>query len=181
MHALLLKLKGGDRRSIGASQQVVDQVLANPALFSVVFEGMSDADSIVRMRCADAVEKITVVHPAFLQPYAKQVFKLAEAAGEKEVKWHLAQLLSRLDLNRAERQHAVAIMQTYLADKSRIVKTFAMQALADIAIKDAELREPIVAQLRELTRTGSPAMQSRGRKLLARLDAGRQSDTRLPR
>jgi hypothetical protein len=46
-----------------------------------------------------------------------------------------------------------------------------MQALADIAAQDDALRPAIVAQLEALTRTGSPAMQSRGRKLLARLGA----------
>lgn len=44
-----------------------------------------------------------------------------------------------------------------------------MQALADIAFVDAELRPTIIIQLERLTRTGSPAMQSRGRKLLAQL------------
>jgi hypothetical protein len=44
-----------------------------------------------------------------------------------------------------------------------------MQALADLAQRDAELRPGIVRTLRMLTRTGSPAMRSRGRKLLLRL------------
>jgi hypothetical protein len=50
-----------------------------------------------------------------------------------------------------------------------IVKTFAMQTVADIAADDSRLRGPIVARLGRLTRTRSPAMKSRGRKLLARL------------
>jgi hypothetical protein len=61
------------------------------------------------------------------------------------------------------------IMLEYLTDTSKIVKTFSMQTLADIAADDSRLRGPIVARLRRLTRTGSPAMKSRGRKLLARL------------
>jgi hypothetical protein len=39
-----------------------------------------------------------------------------------------------------------------------------MQALADIAEKDTELRAPIIEKLVELTKTGSPAMKSRGKK-----------------
>lgn len=172
MESLLKQLQGGDRRSIGASERVVQQVLANPDIFATVFNGMSDADSIVRMRCADAVEKITLLHPEYLQPHKEQLFRLADEASEKEVKWHIAQLLPRLPLNAAERKRVVAIMQTYLTDASRIVKTFSMQTLADMASQDAVLREPIVAQLMELTRSGSPAMRSRGRKLLASLNAG---------
>ncbi len=39
MHPLLQKLDGGDRRSIGRSEEVVADVLADPALFDVVFQG----------------------------------------------------------------------------------------------------------------------------------------------
>ena len=56
---LLLQLKGGDRRSIGASAQVVQQVITNPRLFAVVFGGIKDSDPLVRMRCADAVESVS--------------------------------------------------------------------------------------------------------------------------
>jgi hypothetical protein len=63
----------------------------------------------------------------------------------------------------------VEILAEYLTDTSKIVKTFSMQTLADIAAQDSELRGPIIERLERLTRTGSPAMKSRGRKLLARL------------
>jgi hypothetical protein len=58
----------------------------------------------------------------------------------------------------------------YLADNSKIVRTCTMQALADLAERNPALRQEVVPLLEELTITGSPAMQSRGRKLLARLN-----------
>jgi hypothetical protein len=61
----------------------------------------------------------------------------------------------------------VTILNSYLIDASAIVKTFAMQTLADIASRDPVLRGPIVARLKSLARTGSPAMGSRSRRLLA--------------
>jgi hypothetical protein len=169
MKDLIRQLKGGDRRSIRGVPEVVHQVIANPMLFRVVFDGMTDADSLVRMRCADAVEKITAVRPDYLTPYKKRVLRLAAMAEQQEVRWHLAQLLSRLDLSAPERRRAVQVLTKYLTDSSRIVKTFTMQALADIAIQDPELRAQIMERLKRLTRTGSPAMRSRGRRLLARL------------
>jgi hypothetical protein len=90
-------------------------------------------------------------------------------SNEQEVRWHAAQLFSRLKLTPKERRAVVEILQNYLHDKSPIVKTFSMQALADIAEQNAELRAPIIEQLQELTRTGSPAMQARGKKLLTKL------------
>lgn len=169
MRDLLRQLKGGDRRSIRGVPEVVGQVMANPVFFPVVFDGMGDADPLLRMRCADAVEKITAAHPEYLGPYKKRVIRLAAAAEQQEVRWHLAQLLSRLELSAPERQRVVEILTEYLTDTSRIVKTFAMQALADIAAQDPDLRAPIMERLKKLTRTGSPAMKSRGRKLLERL------------
>jgi len=62
------------------------------------------------------------------------------------------------------------ILSEYLADKSRIVKTFTMQAMADIAEQDKDLKPGIIQKLEVLTREGSPAMKSRGRKLLAKLN-----------
>ena len=42
-----------------------------------------------------------------------------------------------------------------------------MQALADLAERDEQMRYWVLPLLAELTRTGTPAMRSRGRKLLA--------------
>jgi hypothetical protein len=169
MKNLLRPLRGGDRRSVRGVAEVVSRVLDNPKLFPDVFNGMTDADPLVRMRCADAIEKITVGHPEYLKPYKQKIIELAQSAEQQEFRWHLAQLVSRLELNAQERRRVVKILERYLMDRSSIVKTFAMQTLADMAIRDAGLREPILEQLKTLTRIGTPAMKSRGRKLLAKM------------
>ncbi len=169
MHPLLQKLSGGDRRSIGRAEEVAAAVLAAPDLFGVLFAGMSHSDPLIRMRAADAVEKITAARPDLLAPYKQQLIDGVAASQQQEVRWHVAQMISRLDLTPAERRRVVALLGDYLTDKSSIVRTFSMQALADIARQDADLRPAILARLEELTRTGSPAMQTRGRKLLLEL------------
>jgi hypothetical protein len=45
-----------------------------------------------------------------------------------------------------------------------------MQALADLAEHDEQMRRWVLPLLVELTCTGTPAMRSRGRKLVARLE-----------
>jgi HEAT repeat protein len=52
---------------------------------------------------------------------------------QKEVRWHVAQLLPRLALTPRQQTQAVALLRGLLDDGSRIVRTFAMQALADLA------------------------------------------------
>ncbi|HKZ69206.1 MAG TPA: hypothetical protein VJ020_03950 [Anaerolineales bacterium] len=169
MQPLLRKLSGGDRRSIGKSEQVAAEVLANPELFGALFDGMLHADPLIRMRAADAAEKIMAQRPDLLRPYKKKLIGKVAKIDQQEVRWHVALMFPRLTLTSKERQTVVSILGGYLKDESRIVKTFAMQALADIAEQDAGLRPAIVKQLQKSTRTGSPAMQSRGRKLLAKL------------
>jgi hypothetical protein len=85
-------------------------------------------------------------------------------------------MLPRLRLTPKERNHAVAILFDYLEDKSSIVKTFAVQSLADFARQDWGLRARVVPILTHLTDTGTPAMRSRGRKLLKVLGAEADRD-----
>ncbi len=167
---LLTRLSGGDRRSIGAAEEVVAEVLDDLGLFGIVFEGMLSEDPVVRMRAADVVEKVTAVHSECLVPFKDRLLGQVAAIDQQEVRWHVAQMLPRLELDAGERAIAVDVLLGYLEDNSKIVKTFAMQALAELALVDEQLRPRVVPLLQELTETGSPAMVSRGRKLLQKLD-----------
>jgi hypothetical protein len=169
MADILKKLEGGDRRSIGQAANVVNQVIEQPALFETVFKAILADDPIVRMRAADAVEKISVTHSHYLHPYKDLLINRVAAVDQQEVRWHVAQILPRLSLNRRERETAVEILFGYLQDKSKIVKTFSLQALADFAEEDDSLRLRVVEVLEEMVQSGSPAVINRGKKLLAKL------------
>jgi hypothetical protein len=153
----------------------VDEVIADiredPSLFAVLVGGMLSDDPIVRMRASDALEKITAEHPEYLRPFKSQLIEEVANSQQQEVRWHVAQMLPRLDLSREERETVTGILLGYLNDHSKIVKTFSMQALADLAEADADLRPQVLAILEEATQIGSPAMRSRGRKLLRKLRA----------
>lgn len=56
---------------------------------------------------------------------------------------------------------AEVILFDYLKDKSRIVSTFALQALADFAEHDAALRDRLPPLVNELGRKGNPAVRAR--------------------
>jgi hypothetical protein len=169
MTDILKKLEGGDRRSIGQVAKVVDEVSGQPALFETVFKAMLVHDPIVRMRAADAVEKITANQPHYLQPYKDILINQVAKVNQQEVRWHVAQILPRLSLNLRERETVVEILCGYLQDKSKIVKTFSLQALADFAQKDGSLRLRVVEVIEETVQSGSPAVINRGKKLLAKL------------
>lgn len=167
---ILLLLQGGDRRTIGHSDKVVAIVSKNPRLFPKLIAGLWSADPLVRMRAADAAEKVTRSRRGLLQPFKKELLGLMAEAEQQELRWHLAVMVPRLELNAKERQLAASTLNNYLEDRSSIVRTFALQGLADLAEDDPGLRPTVIELLRESTRTGTPAMKARSRKLLLRLD-----------
>jgi HEAT repeat protein len=169
---LLLLLAGGDRRSIGRADEAASAVSKNPRLFSGLMEGLSSEDALVRMRAADAAEKVTSTQPKLLAPYKRELLGLLAEATQQELRWHLAAMIPRLRLEAGERRVAARVLTSYLDDRSSIVKTFALQALAELALDDAKMRTEVTELLREACRSGTPAMKARGRKLLARLERG---------
>lgn len=178
MHDMLRKLEGGDRRSIGRSNEVVKDVIANPKLFGALFHGLRSPDPLVRMRSADALEKITVQHPQYLRPYKAMLIGEVARSDQKEVRWHVAQLLPRVEWDTTERDQVVSVLMEYMSDTSSIVKTFAMQALFQLARQFTELLPMVTHHLQEQTIHGTPAMKARGRKLLAELRGLTRRSTR---
>jgi hypothetical protein len=141
----------------------------DPELFPKLIGGLWSADPLVRMRAADAAEKVTRKHRELLQPYKKELLGLMSEAQEQELRWHLAAMVPRLVLTAKEQQAAMSTLLSYLEDRSSIVKTFALQGLAELAQAEPGFQSRVVEILREATRKGTPAMKARSRKLLSQL------------
>jgi len=164
-----MMLAGGDRRSVGRVSEVLSLADRHPQVTDSLVKLLSDEDSCVRMRAADALEKLSHKGTILIQPHAACLLDLLAETKQPELRWHLAVILPRLRLTDAECSRVAHTLQSYLTDKSSIVKTFAMQGLADLANQCAGL-QPIVADMIEgLTRTGTPAMRARGRRLLPQI------------
>lgn len=163
---VLEKLTGTDRRSIGLADQVAAEIAGDQALFDEVFAGMFAGDPVLRMRAADAVEKASRRHPERLYPHKTALLRGLAEVDQKEVRWHLAQMLPRLPLDAAERQRAVSILERFLGDNSTIVRVNALEALTGLARGDAELEAKVRRRLHELLESGTPAERARARKLL---------------
>lgn len=171
MKSILEELKGGDLRSIGRVEEIVKDVLNNQKLFKEVFDGMINSDPLIRMRSADIIEKVSRKHPEYLQPLKTRLINEAAKIPQQEVRWHVAQMFSYLKLTLPQRNKVTGILFSWLDsnDKSKIVKVMSLQTLVDFAKQDTNLREKVLRKLREVIDNGSPAMKSRGRKLLNEL------------
>lgn len=175
---LLDKLRGRDRRSIGRSNEVAALILRQPKLFPQLMLGLWNSDPLVRMRAADAAEKISLHRPDLLRPFKAKLLRLLHEATQQELRWHLAQMIPRLALSRRDRRRAASVLQLYLNDQSSIVKTSAMQALADLASIDHELIPEVRDLLIKLTEAGTAAMRARGRMLLRQFERSEQEQGR---
>lgn len=170
MSQILKKLKGGDLRSIGKSDEVVQKILENPLLFREVFQGMLSCDPIIRMRSADAVEKVSAKYPEYLQPFKYELINKISKVKQKEVQWHTAQMFSYIKINITERDKIIKILLSYInTTDSNIVKVFSIQTLADFAEKDKQLKPRIIKLIKEMMEQGTPSVISRGKKLINRL------------
>lgn len=145
-------------------------VLRNPRLFPELISGLWHEDSLVRIRAADAIEKVARKIPALLAPHKKELLGLMAEAPEPELRWHLAVMVPQLPLTARERQLAVSLLTRYLQDHSSIAKTFALQGLADLAQADRCIRLKVMEILHQAIRNGTPAMKARSRKLMKNLE-----------
>lgn len=174
MPNILNKLTGGNLRSIGKSDEVVSDLFQAPNLFPEVFEGLFHNNPLIRMRAADVLEKVSQKHPEYLLPFKKRLIHEASLIDQQEVRWHVALLFSYLKLEDDEVKLVMDHLSSWLdTAKSQIVKVNSLQAMADIAEKHESYREFVMKKLQEVVETGSPAVKSRGKKLIAELNKGK--------
>ncbi len=170
MKDIIKKLGGGDFRSIGRANEVVQDVLSDLTLFKPVFNALLSEDALVRMRAADVVEKTTKSFPELLKPHKHQLLNKVSRIPQQEVRWHVALMIPRLELNENDIALALEILFDYLKDKSKIVVASSMQALADLAKRNEELKPLAIERISVVMRKGSPAITARGKKLLVELN-----------
>jgi hypothetical protein len=165
-------LQGGDRRSLGRSNEVITLVLAHRERFPELIACLWSDDPLVRMRASDAVEKASAREPGLLAPFKAELLGLLVEAEQQELLWHLAQIVPRLALTARERARAAAIFRPFLKHRGSIVRTCGLQALADLCRQDAGLRSEVIELLEKALRNGTAAMKARARNLLKEFRAG---------
>ena len=162
-------LDGADRRSIGRANEVAALVLREPRRFPELIGFLWSDDAVLRMRAADAAEKISAQKPGLVASFKAELLGLLLEAEQKELRWHLAAMIPRLPLTKKERQRVAEGLRRYLEDASSIVKTFALQGLTELAEADRSLLPEVRETPEAAERTGTPAMKARARKLLKTL------------
>ena len=158
----------------GRVPEIVELIRARPRRAARLIEMLWDDDPGVASRAADVLERVSVdPSPAIrlvLDEYKEALLGLLPDARYIKLRWNLALLIARLPLSLAEARRAASALEFYLDDRSSIVKTAALQGLADLTRYDPASLPAVLDLLRIRGRSGTPAMRARSRHLLKRLD-----------
>jgi hypothetical protein len=119
------------------------------------------------MRSADAIEKASRKQPDLLEGYKRALLRLFHSDEQKEIRWHLLQMLPRMRLTQKEQRDAFHLCRSLLNDPSRIVAAEALTALCKLAELQAQLLDEAVLLLKANSRSDSAAVRARARKLIA--------------
>lgn len=119
------------------------------------------------MRAVDAVEKVTKNHPEFLTPHKGQLMGVLKSADHKELKWHIAQLIPRIELSKNELVDVQHVLNYWALNKneSKIVRVNALQGLFDLSQKHPEVKQELVKVMANMEHELIPSIQARIRRL----------------
>jgi len=159
-------LLGRDLRSIARSGDVV-RAVENQEDFDALFNLLLHHERLLVMRAADAIEKITVTRPAYLSVHKQQLLSLLKSAVHKELKWHLALLIARIDLTPAELKEVWDMLSYWVhnPNESKIARVNALQGLYELQSKHPHLKGAFRQIMDVIQQVRIPSLQARIRKI----------------
>ncbi|RTE55213.1 hypothetical protein EHW67_01210 [Arenibacter aquaticus] len=166
LEEILKYLKGGDLRSVGSVADLIPQIRCQ-ADFDLLFSLLHWDNRLIVMRAVDAIEKITIGHPEYLYGHANELMQFLISAKNKEFKWHLATLISRLSLAGKELERVWGILKSWVMNPqdSKVVRVNALQALYDISRLHKYLKKELDDLIPLLQKEGIPSINSKISKL----------------
>lgn len=147
-HFTEMLLEGGHANSLGRVNEVIDIVLQDKSRLDELYNCLFDEDAWVRMRAADALEKICRKHPEWLLPYIDRFQSELSDSTQPSIRWHLAQIYSQVQLSDTQREHVQYWLHNLLSDRNAdwIVAANAMDTLVKFT-KEGSYPTSVMKQL----------------------------------
>jgi TPR repeat protein len=164
--------QGGHANSLGRVNDVIEVVLHDRARLDELYSCLFDEDAWIRMRAADALEKICRQHPDWLVPYIDAFSSDLAASTQPSIQWHLAQIYREVDLTAKQKHLAITWLKHLLATKDVdwIVAANAMDTLAQFTKDGSSPVADLIPLLKIQQSHRSSAVIKRAGKLLAEFD-----------
>jgi len=159
-------LQGGDLRSIGKVNQLIELIKTQKE-FETLFHYLYSENRLIVMRAIDAVEKITLENPKYLSGHNQDIINLLNKATDKELKWHLALLVPRIELTNVESKTAWNLLKKWVRNRkeSKIVRVNSIQSLFILSQRNIDLEKDFELIIHEIKNENIPSIKARLRKL----------------
>jgi hypothetical protein len=143
----------------------------DPRLFAGLIDAMRSTDRLLAARSAEAADKASAANPALLEAHKADLLGRLAQIEQREIRWHVAQMLPRLRLEDDERERAVALVVGWLEgrDGGAMAVAGGFESLAVLADDDPRLVETIKPVLERHANDGPSAIRARARSVLAGL------------
>lgn len=161
----------GKKNSLGRVNEVIETVLAEPSRLEELYMAMFADDAWVRMRAADAFEKVCRFQPDWIQSYVDRIQTELDTSQQASIQWHIAQIYCEVELNDRQKQHAVQWLADILnTDKiDWIVAANSMKALAYFHDKNEIATEVFAKLLHTQAKHSSQTIRKKASVFLASL------------
>ena len=159
---------------VGRVPEISGWICDHPRRIPRLIELLWDGDPGVASRAADVLERI-MRRPSGALARAVAAYKdaligLLSEAQPAKVRWNLALTIPRTELTVPDCRRVASVLQTWLDDRSSIVKTAALHGIAELTRQNPASLPAALDLLRAAGRSGTPAMRARSRVLLKKLE-----------
>lgn len=163
-------LNSGDLRGIDGVEMVV-KMIDSQQEFDLLFSCLRGKNRLIVMRTADAIEKITRERPQYLEKHKVDILQYCSIVQNKELKWHLAQLVTRIMMDNAEFRYVSNILEHWALDsnESKICRVNALQGLFELYNIHRKNPENLIKLMSRIEEEDIPSLNARIRQLKNKL------------
>lgn len=154
------------------TQKLAEKIGDDPALFAEAWKLAIAEDDKVSPRAAWLIDHLLEVHPTLLKPHLESaVAELAHPSHHNGVHRILAKVLSPQDIPGHLQGKLFGVCRDHLLnpDTAVAIKVHCMEIAAKLVQPYPELREELITIIEMQMAGGTPAIRSRGRKVLRKL------------
>lgn len=157
---------GGKTNSLGRVDEVIASVLGDESRLAELYNCLFLEDAWVRMRAADAIEKICRVQPRWIESYIDRFQHELSGSAQPSIQWHLAQIYAQVRLTDVQKTLAIAWLRKLIATKDVdwIVSANAMDSLAQFVDDGSVSRADFLHLVKIQQRHKSPSVVKRATK-----------------
>jgi len=162
-------LAGGHPNSLGRTLEVVEIVLNDKTQLEELYRCYFSNDEIVRLRTSNAVKRVTIEHPEWLEPYLDRFLKEIVQINQASTQWTLALLFDMLSdrMTFSQRSQATDHLKNTLATHTDwIVLNNTMKTLTKWAKRDESLKTWLRPHLMRLKEDVRKSVAGNARKSL---------------